>query len=50
MCQDLAGSWYAQHERGAKGARVSEFNGSMVQMRVQAQTRQRMRGNNELQE
>ena len=43
-CQGLAGPWYAQRERGAVGARVSEFNGTMVQMRARAQARQRMRG------
>ena len=50
QCHDLAGSWYARREHGAMGVRVSEFNGSMVQMRAQAQTRQRMRGSNGLQE
>jgi hypothetical protein len=34
LCQDLAGSWYAQCECGAVDARVQWFNGSMVQRRV----------------
>ena len=33
-CQDLAGSWYAQRECGAVGARVQWFDGSVVQMRA----------------
>ena len=34
LCQDLAGSWYARCEHGPVGARVSDFKGSMVQMRA----------------
>ena len=34
VCQDLAGSWYAQHECGAVGAKVQWFKGSVVQMRA----------------
>ena len=49
-CQGFAGPWYAQRERGAVKARIQWLNGSKVQMRAQAQTRQRMRGNNGLQD
>ena len=48
-CQGLAGPWYARREREAVKAKVQWFNVSRVQMRVQAQARQRTRGNNELQ-
>ena len=43
-CQGLAGLWYARCEREAVKARVQWFNGSKVQMRARAQTRQRTRG------
>ena len=49
LCQGLAGPWYARCEREAVKARIQWFNGSMVQMRVRAQTRQKMRGDNGLQ-
>ena len=49
VCQGLAGPWYARREREAVKAMVQWFNGSKVQMRAQAQARQKMRGNNELQ-
>ena len=49
LCQDLAGPWCARRERVAVKARIQWFNGSVVQMRARAQTRQRMRGNNGLQ-
>ena len=48
-CQGLAGPWCARHEREAVRAKVQWFNGSKVQMRARAQTRQKMRGINELQ-
>ena len=48
-CQGLAGPWYARRERVAVKARVQWVNGSVIQMRARAQTRQRMRGNNGLQ-
>ena len=51
LCQGLAGPWYARRERGAVKTKVQWFNGSMVQMRVRAQTRQKMKGeDSELQE
>ena len=50
LCQGLAGPWCAWCEREAVKAKVQWFNGLEVQMRAQAQTRQRTRGNNELQE
>ena len=40
-CQDLAGPWYARREREAVKSRVQWFNGSVIQMRVRAQTRQK---------
>ena len=47
-CQGLAGPWYARREREAVKARIQWFNGSEVQMRARAQTRQRLRGSNEI--
>ena len=43
-CQGLAGPWYARREREAVKAMVQWFNGSMIETRAQAQTRQKMRG------
>ena len=50
QCQGLAGPWYARREHGAVKARIQWFNGVKVQMRARAQTRQKMRGSNGLQE
>ena len=50
QCRGLAGPWYARRERGAVKARIQWFNGAKVQMRARAQTRQKMRGSNGLQE
>ena len=50
LCQGLAGPWCARHECEAVKARVQWFNGSEVQTRVRAQTRQKLRGDNGLQE
>ena len=50
MCQGLAEPWYARRERGAVKAKVQWFNGLRIQMRARAQTGQRTRGNNGLQE
>ena len=48
-CQGLAVPWCARREHEAVKARVQWCNGSVVQMRAQAQTRQRKRGNDGLQ-
>ena len=44
LCQGLAEPWYARRERVSVNAMISEVNGSLVQMRVRAQTRQKQRG------
>ena len=49
VCQGLAGPWFARRERGAVKYKSQWFNGTRVQMRAQAQTRQKMRGNSGLQ-
>ena len=43
-CQGLAGPWCAQHEREAVVCKSQWFKGSRVQMRAQAQARQKTRG------
>ena len=50
LCQGLAGPWYARREREAVKAKVQWFRGLVDQMRAQAQTRQKTRGNSGLQE
>ena len=51
-CRDLAGSLDTQHECGAVGARVqwSQWFSGFLEEGIAAQTRQRMRGANGLQE
>ena len=49
-CQGLAGPWFAWREHGSVKARFSGFKGMMAQMRTRVQTRQKLRGNNGLQE
>ena len=45
LCQDLAGPWYAQRQRGTVDARVQWFSGSCgSEEGIVAQVRQKLRG------